>query len=284
MPTFEVANRYSEIAPIVVTSPATRCGTTLVQRLLSASDNGFVYGEEVGYQIRTVITWFAGLVRQYEQSGERMDKEFAQALTGKLRDWRPGLTAPTTVMQRAWVEIFYQLPLTLSDYSRSIGRPAWGYKVPGLTRDMLRVTLSMMPRAKVIYVFRNLYDVLKSAKARKFVTSDKSVTQFCADWANNMREVSGLAQDERVLFLKYEDLVENRDECVHLLEAFTGASHLDPHVFDLKINTFAGEEAAGHSPDQYIRPAHLTARDRAAVASQGGPVLQHFYGAEAAAA
>ena len=36
-------DRYLTAAPVIVTSPTTRCGTTLVQRLLCASDNAFVY-------------------------------------------------------------------------------------------------------------------------------------------------------------------------------------------------------------------------------------------------
>lgn len=282
MPTLAVPSRYTDLAPVIVTSPTARCGTTLVQRLLSASDNGFIYGEEIGHQIRTVTVWLFGLLQQYERDGRGIDEDFARALAGVLADWRPGLTAPTAVMQRAWVETFYQLPFTLADYSRSIGRPVWGFKTPGFTRDMLRTLLSLMPKARVIYVFRDLHDVLKSAKARRFVVGDESVAQLCADWARNIREVAELDQDQRVLFLKYEDLVGRRGDYVRLLELFTGAANIAPGVFDLKINTYAGQDAHGHSPSQYIAPAELTDKDRAAVIAQGGEVMEHFYGSKAA--
>src|SRR5947209_314180 len=123
MATLSVPNRYLGLAPVVVTSPTPRCGTTLVQRLLTASSNAFIYGEEVGHQVRTLTGWLIGLLRQFEQTSANVDPDFQRALEGTLADWRPGLTAPTEVMRRAWIETYYQLPATLSEFSASIGRP-----------------------------------------------------------------------------------------------------------------------------------------------------------------
>lgn len=277
MATLDIPQRYLALAPVIVTSPAPRCGTTLLQRLLSTAENGFVYGEEIGLQIRNFTAWFVEVLQQSEKTGEAADADFRRALDGSLTDWRPALLAPAAVMRRAYVESFYGFPATIADYSRSIGRPIWGFKAPSLSRDTLRVLLSMMPKAKVVYVFRNLFDVLKSAKARRFVTTEEEVAKFCADWNRNLREVSELAHDERVLFLKYEDLLDRKAEHLKLLELFTGAAALDPSAFDLKINTFAGKEADGHSPTQYIEPAELTDADRASVVAEAGPVMAHFY-------
>jgi hypothetical protein len=281
MPTLEVPNRYLAIAPVVVTSPSTRCGTTLVQRLLSASDNGFVYGEEIGHQLRTLTAWLFGLMRNWEQTGAAVDADFARALAGELSDWRPGLTPPTAVMQRAWIETFYQLPQALNAHAAAIGRPVWGFKVPGYTRDMMRTLLMLMPRAKVIYLFRNPLDVVRSAKARRFAQGDQGVADLCAEWSRNLREASELGADERVLFLKYEDLVQRQDEVTRLLELFTGIENIRQGVFDLRINTYEGDEAHGHSPTQYIAPAELTDADRFAVMQTAGDLLRHFYGAAA---
>ena len=283
MATLAVPDRYLALSPLVITSPTPRCGTTLAQRLLTASSNSFVYGEEVGHQLRTLTTWLIGLLRQFEQTYPSVDPDFQRALAGTLTDWRPGLTAPTEVMRRAWIETYYQLPYTLSEFSASVGRPVWGFKTPAYTRDMIRAMFSLLPRTKVIYLIRNLHDVLKSAKARRFLTTDEEVRKFCAEWAQNIREMVELAADERVLFLKYEDLLARRDDHLKLLELFTGAQDLDPRPFDLKVNTFRGAEAEGHSPTQYIAPMELTAADLEAVESEAGPVIAHFYGGQLAA-
>lgn len=283
MATLSVPDRYLGIAPVVITSPTPRCGTTLVQRLLTRSANAFIYGEEVGHQLRTTTTWLIGLLRQFEQTYPTIDPDFDKALAGTLTDWRPGLTAPTEIMRRAWIETYYQLPFALSEFSARVGRPVWGFKVPGYNRDMLRAVFSLMPRTRVVYLIRNLHDVLKSAKARRFVTTDEDIRQFCADWARNILEVAELAADQRLIFLKYEDLLARRDEHLRLLEMFTGVEGADPAQFDLKINTFVGFEAQGHSPTQYIAPAELTEADLAAVEAEAGPVVAHFYGGQLAA-
>ncbi len=283
MATLAVPDRYLELSPIVITSPTPRCGTTLVQRLMTQSSNAFVYGEEVGHQLRTLTTWLMGLLKHFEQTYPSIDPDFQRALAGTLTDWRPGLTPPTEVMRRAWIETYYQLPYTIAQFSASVDRPVWGFKTPGYNRDMLRAMFSLLPRTKVIYLIRNLHDVLKSAKARRFVTTDEDVRKFCAEWAQNIRDMVELAADERVLFLKYEDLLARRDDHLKLLELFTGAQGLDARQFDLKVNTFRGSEAEGHSPTQYIAPADLTAADIQAIEAEAGPVLVHFYGGQLAA-
>ncbi len=277
MATLSVPNRYLELAPIIVTSPTSRCGTTLVQRLITSSGDAFVYGEEVGHQIRTVTVWLIGLLRRFDETGPDVDRDFARALRGALTDWRPGLTAPADVMRSAWIQTYYQLPYTLAEHSREVGRPVWGFKLPGLDRDTLKALLSLMPRARVIYLIRNLADVLRSAKARRFVTSEDDVASFSAEWARNVRESIDLASDPRVLFLRYEDLVGQREAHLDLLQRFTGAGPPDRAAFDLRLNTFEGEETDGHSPTQYILPAELTEAEQAALMAKAGPVLTHLY-------
>ena len=277
MATLSVPDRYLALSPLIVTSPTTRCGTTLVQRLLTASGNAIVYGEEVGHQIRTLTIWLIGLLRQLEEVRRDADEDFRRALTGALTDWRPGLTAPTDVMLGAWIETYYQLPFALAEFSRSAERPLWGFKFPALDRDTLKAFLLLMPRAKAIYVIRNLCDALKSAKARRFVVDEEGASRFCAEWAKNMREMIDLASDSRILLVRYEDLLADRSGRVKLLERFTGAQALDSQVFDLKINTFRGAVADGHSPTQYIPPAELTKAERQIVMAKAGPVLTHLY-------
>ncbi|HEY3811752.1 MAG TPA: sulfotransferase [Caulobacteraceae bacterium] len=279
MASLEVPNKYLALAPIVVTSPTARCGTTLVQRLLTASANGFVFGEEVGNQVRVLTSWFVGEMQRVDRSGAAMDEEFKQALEGRPADWRPGLLPPSSVLMKAWVETYYQLPSVLAQYADSIGRPMWGFKYPGLTRDAIKAQLQLMPRTKVVYVFRNLYDVLKSAKARRFVNTPEETVEFCAQWATNMNEIAPLVGDERIVFLKYEDFVGQRVEHIRFLEERLGVTGLDAGVFDAKINTFKGAETGGFSPSGYIEPAALSEQDRTTISETAGPVLERLYDA-----
>jgi hypothetical protein len=279
MITLEIPNRYLALSPILITSPTARCGTTFVQRLLSTSKNAFFYGEAVADQMRTLTTWLWGLMTDLETAHEKLDADYARAIGGDLSAWKPGLTPPTAVMLKAWVETYYQFPTVLTEHAASIGRPIWGAKAPAYPRDTLKAVLRLLPQAKIIYLFRHLDDVVRSSRARRFVTTDAEVAALCADWARNMSEVSQLAQDERVLFVKYEDMIAQRADYVRLLELFTGAEEIDPRVFDVKVNTFEGEEVHGHAKGQYIAPAPLTPTDREAIAEHAGPILERLYGA-----
>jgi hypothetical protein len=273
----DVPNRFLALSPVIITAPTARCGTTLVQRLLCTGDNSFLYGEEVGLYVRGLTVNLIGLIQQFERDGGAADAEFEKALTGVQDDWRPGLMPPTRVVLQAWIETYYQIPAALADFGASIGRPIWGFKGPDYARDMLRAFLMLMPNARIIYVYRDLHEALKSAKARRFVTTDEQVAAFCAKWAANMREVADLSADTRVLFLKYEDLIADRAATVAAVEAFTGATGLKADVFDVKVNTFKGDEARGFSPTQYIAPVALTDADRTAVAANAGAILATLY-------
>jgi hypothetical protein len=284
MASLDVPNKYLAAAPIIVTSPTARCGTTLVQRLLTASDNAFIYGEQVGHEIRTLTDLFMAELRFVESSSKGLDADFEKALAGTLSDWRPGLAPPGSVLLKAWVETYYQVPTTLAHHAAAIGRPIWGFKFPAYSRGLINAIMSMMPRTRVIYVYRNPYDALKSAKARRFVNTNKDVATFCAQWATNTAECADLAKDERVLFLKYEDLIEQREAHLQRIEAFTGAKNMDLKAFDLKINTYAGATAQGHAPSQYIEPAELSKTDRAYVQNRAGAAMERFYGQMAQAA
>jgi hypothetical protein len=275
--TLNPSDRYLAAAPVIVTSPTTRCGTTLVQRLLCASDNAFVYGEEIGNQFRTLAGVFAAQIRYCDQNGEAMDEAFYRALAGGLTDWRPGLTPPAQVMLDAWTEAFYQLPLAMQTFGRAVERPIWGFKWPGCPADMLRTLMILMPKSKVIYVLRNAADCLASAKARRFVVTDEEASRYCAEWARNLQGFEALANDPRLLLIKYEDLIADRERGLAVLSGFSGAVNLRRSEFDIKVNTFEGDEAQGHSPTQYIAPEPLTAADRAALSAHAGEAMARHY-------
>jgi hypothetical protein len=262
MADLDVPASYLASAPVIVTSPTTRCGTTLVQRLISASDNAFVYGEEVGNQMRALTSLFSAQILAAERNAADVDAAFWSAIDGTLDEWRPGLAPPAHVTLRAWTDIYYQLPLSLAKFGRSIGRPIWGFKWPACPIEALKTFLTLMPRSKIVYVVRDLEDALKSAKARRFVTTEAQVLEFCNTWTSNLTAVADLKQKDQVMLLRYETLIERRHEQIAALRAFTGATNIRMTEFDLKLNTFAGALEDGHAPDGYIPPEPLDEVER----------------------
>jgi len=92
-----------------------------------------------------------------------------------------------------------------------------------------------------------------------------------------------MAGDPRLLVLRYEDLIADRERGLAALSAFTGAENIRRSEFDLKVNTFAGEAAQGHSPSQYIAPEPLSEADRTALAAAAGATMARHYPALASA-
>ena len=275
--TLDLPERYLAAAPVIVTSPETRCGTTLVQRLLCATDNAFVYGEEIGAQFRSLSALFAAQIRQCDANGAAMDEGFYRALSGALQEWRPGLTPPARVVLSAWTEAFYQLPATLSAFGELVGRPIWGFKWPGCSLQDVRALRTLMPRTRVVYVLRNLPDALASAKARLFVTTKEATARYAANWAANVSAFMTLRDDPAVMILRYEDLLAEPDQTLAALGAFTGAANMRRSELDVRVNTFQGLEADGHSATQYIAPATLTDEDWAVLRAHAGQIMAEHY-------
>jgi hypothetical protein len=277
VPELELSAAYVEAAPVIVTSPTTRCGTTLVQRVLCASDNAIVYGEEIGRQFQTLTALFASQIRHNEHRAQTPDEDFVRAISGVLTDWRPGLAPPPQVLLRAWTDTYFQLPVALASFGAGIGRPIWGFKWPACPIELVTAYLTLMPKAKIVYVMRNLVEALMSAKARRFVNNPADVESFCLQWAKNAEAALSLHTDGRVLVLPYERLMERRDEQVRALGAFTGAKGLRLEAFDVKVNTYRGEKAHGHSPTQYIDPIPLTDDELATVFDKAAGPMKAYY-------
>ena len=277
MATIEVPNRYLALSPVVVTSPTTRCGTTLIQRLLSDSDNALIYGEEIGNQLRTLTLLLVDQLSRYDLGADEADEAFRTALAESLRDWRPGFSPPSEVMLRIWIETFYQLPWGLADFGRSIGRPLWGFKWPGYGAEHVQALLKLMPQSRIVYVVRDVFDALRSAKARRFVRTAEDASAFCSAWTHNILGLGDMFADPRILLIRYETLVARPDEMLNLLESFTGIENIRRRSLDLRFNTFVGEEDHGHSASQYIPPATLTAEEHDIASRCSGDLMRQLY-------
>jgi hypothetical protein len=245
--------------------------------LLCASDNTIVYGEEIGRQFQTLTALFASQIRHNDHRAQTPDEDFVFAISGVLTDWRPSLAPPPQVLLRAWTDTYFQLPQALARFGADIGRPIWGFKWPACPIELVTAYLTLMPKTKVVYVLRNLVEALMSAKARRFVNSAAEVESFCIQWAKNAEGALSLHTEGRVLILPYERLLQRREEQVGALAAFTGAAGLRLEAFDVKVNTYRGEMAHGHSPTQYIEPAPLTDDELATVFDKASGPMKAYY-------
>lgn len=236
--------------PIVVTSPAPRCGTTLVQRLLASSPDVNMYGEALGQQVRIMI---------HEAQQQTM---FAAANAKQFGpdDWNPAAPPSAEDTLRIWTGALWGMAVVMSEN----GTKRWGFKYPALETRIAQGLLEVFPDTQFIYVTRDPIDVLRSVKARGWFekpsgyAGEEVIRNMCGNWKE--RDKFFQADGRNSWTVNYEDLIENPAE-VSAIEAVLGMTGIDLSVMKTKVNTFAGKDS-GHDPDQYVHPVDLTDEER----------------------
>lgn len=277
MVNFNLPSHLSGLTPIVLTSPTTRCGTTLLQRLFLSSQNAICYGEDIGVDFNLLTAVLMSKLTTISSLKDGLNEQRETILAGDTDNWTPNVLPDADGYLNRWIEIYYSMPRFLQDYSASIDRPVWLYKYPGIEGETIGAMRSLFPESKVLFVYRHLEATLASAKARQFVTTPEEFARYCLQWRDNMLAIAERSADENILFLKYEDLVAQPDQHIAMLEAFTGATGINKAVFGTKVNTFAGDEAAGRSDSQYIGPETLTDEERELMERVAGPAIAQLY-------
>lgn len=123
-----------------------------------------------------------------------------------------------------------------------------------------RNTWLNLPKAKIVYIFRNIYDVACSYNTRasnaalgidQFWSSTRDFSKAVKDWNEGLQEVKNLAQFYTVYFVKYEDFFVDQLKMVHLLDY-------------LQVNTAESDVQKGISQ---VQQAALSLKDKLRILS-----------------
>lgn len=264
-----------EIAPVLVFAPCWRCGTTLVQRLLNSSGRIVIYGEDQYLLNMIATTWQLAHDRRMHQSSLRT------FLKGNTETWSNAVLPNPAEYAECAVDSFHRQLRRHQDWSESNGFARWGFKSPLQEAELVRMAAELMPGARIIFVYRNPYEVASSAKARRFVADAHELRALARRWSRNVTWFleSGLADTSNVLSLRYEHLIQDRRDGVALIEEFCGVEGIRADVFERKINAPIGSTAFGDFPTGYVEPAALNAEERAIIADEAADALQILYDA-----
>ena len=110
---------------------------------------------------------------------------------------------------------------------------------------------------RFIFIYRNIFDVVRSAKARKFLKTINDFIEFVRRWDENVRYFLQNPR-ESILAVQYEKLIMAPEIEIGRIESFSRVSGIKREVLGKKINTFCGEKDKGYSPSSYIEPEELT--------------------------
>ncbi|NOT30863.1 MAG: sulfotransferase [Planctomycetes bacterium] len=249
-------------APIFVSSPSARCGTTLVQRLLNSSAEVLVFGEGVGAALVELTQSVASRSKSLARVEEHR-RDLARALAGE-QFWCPHLLGDAFGFVRLFVESLERFVLFHEGEARAHGRAVWGAKLPSVPVAALAAMRAVLPGSRIVYVVRDLAAAARSAKSRRFLRAPEDFERFARSWREGVTGIEELRGDPGVTVLDYARLERCEPEVLRELAAFAGVERLDPRVLGARVNTWEGAHELGHAPDQRLAPAEL---DREELAS-----------------
>ncbi len=211
-------------APIVVASSGQRCGSTLLQRVVSSHPDAFVWGEHGGRLAdlaavhRALRDWAAGPGAEHRDD---LARDGHQSFMAMVSPPPPAVDAAA----RAFVATLFAPPAPAT---------RWGFKEVHYAGPEVRWLLGLFPDARVVHVTRDPRDVLRSLdrwERGPEAWNRGSTEAALRDWVRTTRDLRAFA-DPAVWSVRYEDVVAAPEAFLARLGAHTG---LDPAGFDRAV-------------------------------------------------
>ncbi len=262
-------------APVFVTAPTARNGVTLLQRLLNSSRQIIVYGENAHFceHLPAAVCEMLRIQRTAAQTQAESRRRFLQETT---EFWTSNLWPDAEAYLNQTLATFQDFARLYATCTKRYGYNRWGIKHPFSSIAAFESFFMMFPQARFVYVYRNVFDVARSAKARRFVKNAADCARLAASWQQSVLRVRDVQRDN-LLRIRYEDLVAEPNAWITRLADFTGVTGIDPSIMQRKINTFRGPRDHGYSPTEYIAPTALTDEEHDAIASAADAGLRAMH-------
>ncbi|MEL6341727.1 MAG: sulfotransferase [Myxococcota bacterium] len=242
-------HRLRALAPVFIWAPTQRCGTGLLQRLVTSSREALIFGEESHLTLEIPRS----LIRCARQA-EKNDVLLRRLSGGDPSGWYVHVYPPSKSYHAALIDNFYTLAEVYDQSARELGFRRWGTKFPGIHPQELLVLAKLLPHARHLIVFRDLVDVLRSVKSRGWVNRPADAMAYCTHWTNRLAAaMDHFSGDPRFRMIRYEQLVGDPQMQATEIASFLSLSTVDVSVFSHRPN------APG---DGYTPPTALTPRER----------------------
>jgi hypothetical protein len=255
-------------APLFVASPTTRSGTTLLQRLITSSDNGICYGEFAGRRIAELCDFAHKELLLVQKNEDRQAIEWDNVLNGNVDYWMVGLDLPGDFAKHALVGAVQFYKQHYDEATSMVNKEIWAVKFPMLEFTRVARIADLISDLKCIYIYRNVFDVIRSQKSKGWISTRQNVIESCLEWVKNTDVVAALKKNDfqnqpaMLHVVQYEDLVLNLDSNLKAIEAFTGLRGIRPEVADTKVNTWITASKEDMAPAvSYREPEPLSPED-----------------------
>ena len=225
--------------PIFIASPIQRCGTTLLQRLLSSAPNTLVFGESVANDIHVFVSLLQSkeLMLNGPHNAWR-NQQLERVLAGEVNEWIPDLLPDTAAYLENFKQQLVQYCTFLQTYTRQKGREQWGCKMPGWPVMQLGALMRLLPEAKVLYIDRPLEECIISSRTINMCLDEPGTQQFRQFYTFNRTNAEQQLPANRTLWIDYHELCEKTNEVLQKIEVFTGAHSIDRDVMAHKVGNY----------------------------------------------
>ncbi len=202
--------------PIFIFSAGWRSGSTLLQRMITATGEALIWGEAGG-----ALDNFADAQDRYAQmlgpGGQRFkhgfggngEEQYQQLLlTGRenVHKWVACLNPPQETLFNAFHKFF---EITYAEPATELGYPNWGIKEVQSGIETARFIKRLFPDAKFIFLIRNPINCLTSIKRRNWMGHHGNADPLIY-YANHWRQLAGeFREAEFGHRVSYEDLLSS---------------------------------------------------------------------------
>ena len=197
--------------PIFIFAASWRTGSTLLQRIVNASGEVFIWGEP-GF-----LPEARGLFICLGSYLERVKWRRKDAFDGAVGKWIQIVSPDPKRINAAFVSFFEELYIK---ETKSLGFPRWGFKeVRANAVAHIRFLRSIYPDARFLFLVRNPWDIYKSIKGKDFHSTFEYPLQPVQVWRDNVTEfLNDTEIAETCLMVRYEELVKQTREDYALLQ------------------------------------------------------------------
>jgi hypothetical protein len=192
-------NKTDLKSPVFIYAVSWRTGSTLLQRIVTASKDIFVWGGPV----------FLPKVRNlYERAESYLDQvawSRKAAFHSNVGKWTAVISPPPKRLKtttKAFFEGLYQ------EETDNFGMKRWGFKeVRSDAVANMCLIKNLYPDCKLLFLIRDPYDTYRSIKGKNFHANFEEPMEPIKVWSNNVTEfLSDRTIGKNALLVQYEDL------------------------------------------------------------------------------
>lgn len=271
-------------APIIVAAPTYRSGTTLVQRLITSSENGICYGEDAARRLISMGEFAYQEFLHLDANDARNELTWKTLASGDLNQVMAGLELPGDFTKHAITGALTFFKQHYDEATRALEKEVWACKARELSFLSIAKLSDFFGDLKCVYVYRNVFDTIRSQKSSGLLDSRTKLAEACTKWVENTKVVAALAKSgfknkpAMLHPLAYETFQEDPVSALHHLEQFCGLQGINPYVLQTRVNTFRFPPD-NDSPAEidYVPPVALSADELEIIQQICGARMQQIY-------